>query len=53
MKKERIGLKKLWVNVSASLYERIKEKSKQRSITFTKYVNRALLRYILDEEKYE
>ncbi len=51
--KNKSSLRKLWVNVNKELYEKITQRSQVRNITFTKYVNRALLRYVLDESKYE
>lgn len=49
----RKGKRKLWVDISEHLYEKLKNNSKKRNITFTKCINRILLRYIIEEEKYE
>lgn len=45
--------KKLWVEISPELYEFLKNNAKKRNITFTKYINRVLLRYSIKEESYE
>lgn len=44
------NLKKLWVEIPPQLYELLKKNSEKRNITFTKYINRILLRYSLKEE---
>ena len=51
-KRER-RLKKLWVEITPELYERLKECATNRNITFTKYINRSLLRSLLRDESYE
>lgn len=49
IKNNRNG-KKLWVEVPVELYDGLYKNSKKRNITFTKYINRALLRYLIKEE---
>lgn len=46
-------LKKLWVEVNPDLYDLLKSNAIKRNIKFTKYINRALLRYSIKEELYE
>ena len=45
--------KKLWVEIPQELYETLEYNAKKRNITFTKYINRILLRYSIKEESYE
>ena len=45
--------KKLWVEVQPKLYEFLQMNAKKRNLTFTKYINRALMRYSIKEEFYE
>ncbi len=54
MKKNQMRFgKKLWVEISPEFYILLQTYAKQRNITFTKYINRALLRYSIKEELYE
>ncbi len=49
----RKGRKKLWVYISLDLYEELERSANIRNVTFSKYINRALLRYTLEQNKYE
>lgn len=42
--------KKLWVEIPHDLYDILNKNAEDRNITFTKYINRILLRYIIKEE---
>lgn len=53
MKWTRKGKKKLWVDIPQELYDQLKNSSQKRNITFTKYINRILMRFILEENKYD
>lgn len=53
MKWKRKGMRKLWVNIPDIMYDRLKNHAQKRNVSFTKIVNRALLKYILEEDKYE
>jgi len=53
MKKERNGRVKLWVELPKELYERLQRCAEKRNISFTKYINRSLLRSVIEEEKHE
>lgn len=50
---KRFGRKRLAVDIPSNLHEAIKKIALSRNITLTKYVIRALIRYSLDETKYE
>ncbi len=50
---KRVGVTKLWVNIPDILYEKLKKYASKRNIKFSKYVNRALLHYIIKESEYE
>ena len=45
--------KKLWVEIPEDLYNQLQINAKKRNITFTRVVTRALVRYIVEEFKYE
>lgn len=53
VKKRKTRLKKLWVEISPELLEKLKECAHKRNITFTKYINRSLWRSLVREESYE
>ena len=46
-------MKRLHVLIPKAIHEKLWKIAKQRNITLSRYVNRALLRYILNEEKYD
>jgi len=50
---QRPGRKRLSIDVPNKIHETLIKISKQRNITLTKYVLRALVRYSLYEAKYE
>lgn len=47
------SVKKLWVEVHEELYDKLQQLAKKRNITFTKYINRSLLRSLLRDELHE
>lgn len=49
----RKGKRKLWVDIPEDLYEQVKLNAKKRNLNFTKYINRILMRYLIEENKYE
>ena len=51
--KEKRNLKKLWVEVHPELYDALKKCSQDRGITFTRYINMILLRFMIQEERYD
>jgi predicted HicB family RNase H-like nuclease len=50
---KRIGRKRLSVDIPIRLHESLTIVAKSRNITLTKYIIRALIRYSLNETKYE
>lgn len=46
-------MKRLHILVPVWTHKKLWKIARQRNITLSRYVNRALLRYILDEQKYE
>jgi len=46
-------MKRLSINLSDDLHKQLWKMAKRRNITLTRYVTRALLRYMLEEQKYE
>lgn len=46
-------MKQLHIWIPEWTHKKLWQIAKRRNITLTRYVNRALLRYILDEDKYE
>lgn len=50
---QRPGRKRLSVDVPVRLHDALSTVAKSRHITMTRYVIRALLRYSLNETKYE
>jgi hypothetical protein len=50
---ERKGRKKLWVYIGIDLYNQLQADAQLRNMKFTKYINRALLRYTLEQNRYE
>ena len=51
--KRKTRLKKLWVEVSPELFNRLERCATNRNITFTKYINRSLWRSLLRDESHE
>ncbi len=51
--KKKRYVKKLWVEIHEELYDKLQECATKRNITFTKYINRSLLRSLLRDESYE
>jgi len=51
--KIRFSRKRLSVEIPDELHNKLWKMAKKRNITLTKYVTRALLRYMFDEQKYE
>lgn len=49
----RKGKKKLWVDIPHELYDQLKIGCQKRNIKFTQYINRILMRFVLEENKYE
>lgn len=49
----RKGKKKLWVDIPQDLYDQLQAHAKKRNLKFTKYINRILIRYVIEENKYE
>lgn len=49
----RKGRKRLNIDIPDMVYDHIKAIVQKRNITLTKYVVRALVRYSLDEARYE
>jgi len=45
--------KRLSCNIPKMLYDKLKRRAKSKNITITRYVTRALLRYIIKEDSYE
>jgi hypothetical protein len=45
--------KKIWCEVSRDLYVEIERQADKRNITFTKYVNRVLMRAVIEDNRYE
>jgi hypothetical protein len=45
--------KRLACFIPEELHKKLWKISKKRNITLTRYVTRALIRYVLDEQKYE
>ena len=48
----RKGKKKLWVEIPVDLYDKLIINCEKRNITFTKYINRILLRHTIEENRY-
>jgi hypothetical protein len=46
-------MKQLHVYIADKLHNNLWKMARRRNITLTAYVNRALMRYIIDELKYE
>lgn len=53
MKNVKRSVKKLWVEIHKDLYERLQQCATKRNVTFTKYINRSLLRSLLRDESHE
>jgi hypothetical protein len=49
----RKGKRKLWVNIPEGLYDQLQLQAKRRNLLFSKYINRALMRYMIEENRYE
>lgn len=45
--------KRLAVEIPEEVHKQLWKLARRRNITLTRYVTRALLRYMLDEQKYE
>jgi len=45
--------KRLSVDIPKEVHKQLWKLARRRNITLTRYVTRALLRYMLDEQKYE
>lgn len=50
---KRVGRKRLAVDLPIALHESLKVVAKSRNMTLTKYIIRALIRYSMNETKYE
>lgn len=50
---KRLGRKRLSVDIPVRIHESLCIVAKSRNITLTKYVLRALIRYSMNETKYE
>jgi predicted HicB family RNase H-like nuclease len=50
---ERKGRKRLWAYIPEQLHAKLQHNAKKKNMSLTKYITRALLRYMLDQEKYE
>lgn len=50
---KRVGRKRLAVDIPVRLHESLCVVAKSRNITLTKYVLRALIRYSMNETRYE
>jgi hypothetical protein len=50
---ERKPRKRLWAYIPEDLHKKLRHNAQKKNITLTRYITRALLRYTLDQEKYE
>lgn len=50
---KRIGRHRLSVDLVDSLYQKVKRHSQKRNITVTKWLSRAIVKALIEEEKFD